>query len=190
MANRSLLRLPAGLARLAGADRSARDIAPRVVALLAAVAFVLMAVFGVLWWTTATNDSLRYAQTRDEVLRVGQQGIVNFNTFDFRKPDDAFALWLDSSTGPLHDETATMRDQNKKLFEDTKRTTKAEVLDASVVELDDRAGKAKVMAAVQTVVTPDGGEPYVDRQRLQAELTRTDGGWKLSAIAKIDTGAV
>ena len=159
---------------------------------LSAVLVVLAAGYaawaGVSWLSGSTGDGVEYSQERDEVLRVGQVGIANFTTLDYRKVDEDLARWMDSSTGDLHQEIETGKDSRKKQIQDAKTVTTSRVLDAAVTELDDRAGQAHLIAVVETTVTPDGGQSVKKVNRYQTDLSRTDAGWKLSALGPVAAG--
>jgi Mce-associated membrane protein len=159
---------------------------------LSAVLVVLAAGYaawaGVSWLGGSTDDGAAYAQERDEVLRVGQVGIANFTTLDYRKVDEDLARWMDSSTGDLHQEIETGKDGRKKQIQDAKTVTTSRVLDAAVTELDERAGQAHLIAVVETTVTPDGGQSVKKVNRYQTDLSRTDAGWKLSALGPVAAG--
>ncbi len=172
-------------------DTSIRRARPAVIAVC--VALVLSAgaalFFGVSWALAAGSQSVTYAQERDQVQRVGSQDVINFNTLDYRKVQQGLDLWVASSTGPLHDEVMQGRQANADKITQAKATTQAEVLDSAVTELDDRAGKARMIAVVRVTVTPDGQPPSVKRSRYQAELTRDgDGQWRLSGLSPVDVG--
>jgi Mce-associated membrane protein len=159
---------------------------------LSAVLVVLAAGYaawaGVSWWSGANSDGVAYSEERDEVLRVGQVGIANFTTLDYRKVDEDLARWMDSSTGDLHQEIETGKDTRKKQIQDAKTVTTSRVLDAAVTELDDRAGQAHLIAVVETTVAPDGGQAVKKVNRYQTDLSRTDAGWKLSALGPVGAG--
>jgi Mce-associated membrane protein len=95
---------------------------------------------------------------------------------------------LDSSTGKLHSEIETGRESRKKQLQDAKTVTTSRVLDAAVTELDDRAGAAHLIAVVESTVTPDGGQAVKKVNRYQTDLSRTDAGWKLSALGPVAAG--
>ncbi len=143
---------------------------------------------GVSWWSASSSESVEFARERDEVLRVGQVGIVNFTTLDYKKVDEDLNRWLESSTGGLRSEIESGRDSRKKQIEDAKTVTTSRVLDAAVTELDARAGTAHLIAVVETTVTPEGGQAVKKVNRYQTDLTRTDAGWKLSALGPVVAG--
>ncbi|WP_199441736.1 nuclear transport factor 2 family protein [Umezawaea beigongshangensis] len=159
-----------------------------VTAALAVVAFGFAAWAGVSWYGATHDDAITYAQTRDDVLRVARVGITNFRTLDHTKPDEGLNRWLESSTGTLHDEIARDLEAGKQRIVDARTTSSSTLLDAAVTELDDRAGTARVIAVMQTAVTPEGGDAATKFERYQAELQRTDAGWKLSAIGPVAAG--
>ncbi|MEU4444425.1 nuclear transport factor 2 family protein [Actinosynnema sp. NPDC050801] len=156
-----------------------------VTAVLAVLAFGYALWAGVSWWSASSNDSVEFSREREEVLRVGQVGIANFTTLDYKKVDEDVDRWLDSATGELRSEIEDGRDERRKQIEDAKSVTVSRVLDASVTELDSRAGKAHLIAVVETTVTPEGGQPVRKINRYQMDLTRTDAGWKLSALGPV-----
>jgi Mce-associated membrane protein len=128
-------------------------------------------------------------QLRDQVLQAGEQAVQNFNTLDYRKVAAGLALWEQSSTGPLHTEISAGRTQFTQQIEQTKTVTTARILDGALTALDSRAGTASVMVAVQITVTPVSGAPVTKQSRLLGTLTRTQSGWKLSALGQVPVGA-
>jgi Mce-associated membrane protein len=169
--------------------RRLRRIAVLVSATLVVVAAGFAAFFGWSWWSAAHDESLQFSRDRDTVLQQGQQDIVNFNTLDYHNVDNGLNRWLDASTGQLHDEIQQGRDDSKKRIQDAKTTTSAKVVDAAVTQLDDRAGTATLIALVDTVVSPDGGQAVTKRNEFQAAMTRTPSGWKINALGPVPVGA-
>jgi Mce-associated membrane protein len=155
-------------------------------------AIVLVAVAAVFagwagWhWVSASNDAGAYASTRQEVLEVGEQGIANLTTLDYKRVDEGLDRWLQSATGTLRDSLAQGRDDSRKQLEAGKSTTVGKVTDAAVTDLE--AGTAQVIAAVEITVTPEGGSPVVKRNRFEAGLSHTDSGWKLSSLRAVAVG--
>lgn len=154
--------------------------------LVVAVAFAGWA--GVLWLRAAGDDSHAYAADRDAVLQTGYRDIATLTSLDYRQPDAGLRRWADASTGTLHEQLAQTSDPTKKQLAAAKTVTTGTVVDASVTELDARAGTASLIASVQVVVTPVSGQPVTKRNRLRAELTRTTDGWKLSSLGQVPMG--
>ncbi|MFD0856343.1 hypothetical protein ACFQ07_29150 [Actinomadura adrarensis] len=156
---------------------------------MVAVALVAAGWFGWSWYSAAHDDSLHYSQSRDEVLRVGEQAMQNLNTLDYRSLDSGLKLWQDSSTNELYQEIVRGRAELERAVKQAKTITSAKVLDAAVTELDEHAGKASVIVGLQVTVTPPQGDPAIKKTRMIGELTRTSTGWKLSAVAPAAVGA-
>jgi len=154
----------------------------RVLPVASVVAAVLALVFGALWLIALNSDSVTVAADRDAVLRDARQAVLNLNTLDYHNAQAGLDLWIQSSTGSVRDEFAKNRDAYAQLVTQQKRTTTATVADAAVGELDSRSGVARVLLGVDVTVTPEGQQPTVTRQRIEAEMTRTDDGWKVSAL--------
>jgi Mce-associated membrane protein len=175
----------------AGPQPSAAEAGGRhIAALVLAVVCVLCAAwFGWSWYGAAHDESLGYSQTRDEVLRAGEQAVQNLNTLDYRNLNEGLKLWQDSSTSELYQEIVQGRAQFERAVRTAKTITSAAVLDAAVTELDQHGGKASVIVGLRVTVTPPTGEPTVKKTRLMGELTRTAAGWKLSALAQAPVGA-
>ncbi|MPZ85569.1 MAG: hypothetical protein GEV28_36390 [Actinophytocola sp.] len=161
-----------------------------VIALSAAVALLVAAAtvavwFGISWMRASNDDGLAYSGTRDEVDRVARAAIVTMNTLDYRKLDAGLGNWADATTGTLHDEIVKLTDQNKQQLKDAKSVTSAEVRSSAVRELDDRAGKATVIAAIKTTVQTGDKKPVEKYQRIEATLAKTDAGWKLEGLGEV-----
>lgn len=150
-----------------------------------AVAALVALLLGALWVLALTSGSLALARDRDAVLVDARQAAINLNTLDYRHADAGLDLWRQSSTGSVLAEFQQNGDQYAKLVQESKRTTAATVPDAAVTELDEHAGVARVLVAVDVTVTPDGQPPAVTRQRLQMEMTRTPEGWKVSKLSPV-----
>ncbi len=156
---------------------------------LVAAALASAGWFGWSWYSAAHDDALSYSRTRDDVLRAGEQAIQNLNTLDYRTAQQGIRVWEDSTTGDLHNQlvsgSSTFLDQ----IAAAKTVTVAKVLDGAVTELDEHAGKASVIVAVDITVTPETGQPTDKRERLSGQLTRTSTGWKLSAVGQVPVSA-
>lgn len=172
----------------------ARQTPPRRLLLVSALILALVAGgaagwTGWSWWSAAHDESLRYSHTRDEVLRTAGQAIQNLNTLDYRTAESGIDLWVESTTGPLRDQLTQGRQNFLAQIQKAKTITEAKILDSAVTELDDRAGKASVIAAIELTVTPATGRPTTKRERLAGQLTRTGSTWKLSSIGQVPVSA-
>jgi Mce-associated membrane protein len=169
----------------AGSVTARPDTLRRVLTIAVVLAALAAVVLGVLWVLTLTSSSLALARDRDAVLVDARQAAINLNSLDYRNVDAGLDLWQQSSTGAVLAEFQQNRDQYAKLVQDSKRTTVATVPDAAVTELDEHAGVARVLVAVDVTVTPEGQPSAVTRQRLQMEMTRTPQGWKVSKLSPV-----
>lgn len=158
-----------------------------VAAVLLLASLIFLGVSMVSWGTASSDESVRFAATRDDVLRVGREELINFYTLDYKNPDASFDRLVQSSTGDLATAIKQGEADWKKQLTDQKSSSTAKILDAAVTELDDRAGTATVMAIVEVDVTPDNGKPP-NRIPMQIQLTRTDQGWKLSEAGSVNLG--
>ncbi|MGP3756413.1 nuclear transport factor 2 family protein [Streptomyces sp. IBSNAI001] len=159
----------------------------------AALALTVAAAVAASWggWSrydAAHDASAAYAQARDDALAAGEQAVQNMNTLDHARLDQGLDSWEDSTTGDLHKQLVDGRDAFVKQIEAAKTVSTAKVLSGAVTELDDRAGKAGVMVALRVTVTAPEGEPAVKESRMLGQLTRTSGGWKLSALGQAPVG--
>jgi Mce-associated membrane protein len=163
--------------------------APRVALIVGCVLAVLAggvtAWYGWSWWSASQDNALGYARAREDVLRVGSQGIANFNTLDPKNVKAGIDRWQQSSTGTLLDEITRDRATYEQQIAAANTMSTATIVDAAVTELDTRAGKAMVIAFVNRTVTPAGQQAVDKRERFQGELTRTSSGWKLSNIVQV-----
>ncbi|TDP95172.1 hypothetical protein [Labedaea rhizosphaerae] len=158
------------------------------VLLVVAVAFAGWT--GFLWLRASSDDSRAYVADRDAVLQTGYRDIATLTSLDYRQPDAGLKRWADVSAGPLHEQLAQTSQPTKQQLAAAKTVTTGTVVDASVTELDARAGTATVIASVRVVVTPVSGKPVTKRNRLRAELMRTADGWKLSSLGQVPMGGV
>lgn len=152
---------------------------------LAVAAGAVAVWFGVQWFTAGNDDSLSYSKVRDDVTRVATAAVITVNSLDYRTVDEDLRNWADATTGTLHDEIEGIDDATRKTATDSKSVGSAKVHSLAVRELDERAGTAIVIAAVQLDVTVEGEEPVAKYQRLEATMTRVDGEWKLESIGQV-----
>lgn len=165
------------------------DPLPVVAGGLAVIAAGCAAWSGWAWYAAAHDDSLKFSHSRDEVLRAAQQGVLNINTLDYRSVEQGLNRWLGSSTGDLNRQITQGRGTFQQQVRQARTVTTAKILGGGVVELDDRAGKATVLVALQITVAPEKGAPSTKPSRMLAQLTRTSAGWKLSALGQPPVGA-
>ncbi|MEW2634529.1 hypothetical protein AB0903_23545 [Streptomyces sp. NPDC048389] len=158
----------------------------RPAASLAVVAMALaFFVFGAWTYAQAEGDeSLAYAASRDTALAEGKERVETLTSFDAEQPEAGLRRWLDAATGPL-------REELKRAKTKSGPTTRAEVTDAALTALDDRAGTAELIATVEVATRQTGGAgPGTLRKRLEATLALTADGWKIQSLAAVPVGGV
>lgn len=160
----------------------------RIASVVTLIAACAAAWFGWSYHSASGDDSLAYAAERDRVLNVAGQEIVNLNTLDYRQVDAGLKVWQDSATAQLYDQIVSGRERLKTEVQNAKTSSTAKILESGLTELDTRAGKAAVIAAVRITITSANGKPVDSTRRFAGQLTRTSDGWKLSALGQAPTG--
>ncbi|MEU5884807.1 hypothetical protein [Spirillospora sp. NPDC047279] len=140
------------------------------------------------WYGAEHDDSLAYSRLRDQALQSGEQAVQNLNTLDYRTLDASLRSWQDSTTGKMNSDIVQGRATFEQQTQQAKTVTRARILESAITELDAHAGRARVIVAVEIVVTPPSGAPATKRDRHIAELTRTSAGWKVSALGPAPVG--
>jgi Mce-associated membrane protein len=167
-------------------DLKNKPLAVAVVAIVAAAAFAGWAGFS--WFSASRAEAVTYGTARDEALQSGRELVAQLSSLDYHQVDQGISRWLDASTGPLHDQLARTDDTTKKTLAGDATVATGKVLDAALSELDEHAGTAKLLASVEITVARDMVAPATKRNRFAAQLTRTEAGWKLSALDQIPVG--
>ncbi|MFD7710741.1 hypothetical protein ACFV6E_37930 [Streptomyces sp. NPDC059785] len=141
------------------------------------------------WYDAAHDDTVAYAEQRDDALAAGEQAVQNLNTLDHRDIDRGLDLWETSTTGDLHRQLVDGRDEFATQVKTAQTVTTAKVLSGALTELDDRAGRARVLVALRVTVKTPGKAGTDKDSRMLGELTRTGGHWKLSALGQAPVGS-
>ncbi|WP_328906972.1 hypothetical protein OG230_30605 [Streptomyces sp. NBC_00234] len=137
------------------------------------------------------DDTLAYAKARDAALADGKRHIARLNSLD---GSDAASVrsgltsWLDSSTGPLHEQLKRTRSKDAGELTKSGATAHGKVTDAALTALDERTGTAALIATVDVEVSPRTGKGGTERKRFEATLARTGDGWKVRALTAIPVG--
>ena len=135
--------------------------------------------------TTAGAADTRLAAERDAALADGEEAVEVFNTLDHRQVEADLDRWESVATGDLLAQMRDKREQYVAQVTNARSTSTGNVLDAGLTELDERAGTARLIAAVSVEVTIEGRQPTTKRTRVTADLERTDDGWKVSQISTL-----
>ena len=162
---------------------------PMIAVFLAAAAGVFAIVAACQWIFAANDESLQLAVARDDVLRVGQQELINFYSIDYHNLDQTMNRLTESSTGTLHDLLTQKDNPMKQQIVSGQLVTSATIGDAVITELDNRSGSAKLIAVMQVTGSSTQNPKLPARIPVQSELTRTNSGWKLSGISQVVLGS-
>ncbi|MFE7352708.1 hypothetical protein ACFU8Q_05795 [Streptomyces sp. NPDC057543] len=158
-------------------------------ALLAAAA--ICALGGWSYADARGDEDLSYAKNRDVALADGKRHLARLNSLDgkdAKSVDAGLDAWLDSSTGPLHDQLGRTRSKDASELTKSGSTARGKVTDAALTALDERTGTAQLIATVDVDVTPRTGKGGTERKRFEATLARTADGWKVKALTAIPVG--
>ncbi len=161
---------------------------PALVLVLALVAGGFAVWAGQDWYRAAHDDRAAYAVQRDEALAAGEQAVQNLNTLDHQDLNRGLDLWESSTTGELREQLVSGRADFAEQVKKAKTVTSARVLSGAVTELDDRAGRARVLIALRVTVKASGGAKTEKDSRMLGELTRAGGQWRLSALGQAPVG--
>lgn len=152
--------------------------------LLALVVLAALAAgwFGFSWFSAAQDTELSYGRERDAVLQVAGEALATLHTVDYHAAGKDVDRWLRVTAGDLHSELDADRESLIKRARGTRTTSTAKLVQAAVTDLDALAGSARVIAVLDVRVARAGGKASTERRRMNADLLRTAGGWRISAV--------
>ncbi|RJQ69453.1 hypothetical protein D5S17_30140 [Pseudonocardiaceae bacterium YIM PH 21723] len=159
-----------------------------VTGIAAVLMFVAAAVFGGLWWFASQDAQLKVIREREAVLTAGQQAVQILSAADYNKVEDTLNGWEATTTGGQLDELKGLHSERAKLLVETKTVVTASIRQTALTELDVAAGKASMITIVDTKTTTTQGGPTPLRARIQAELTKVNGTWKISGLGGVPVG--
>ncbi|MGH3451747.1 MAG: hypothetical protein ACRDQW_13680 [Haloechinothrix sp.] len=138
--------------------------------------------FGFSWASAAADSDLSYGRDRDAVLAAAGDALVTLHTVDYRTVERDLDAWHAAATGALLRDLADERQDQLQRTKQREVVSTARLARAAVVELDAFAGTARVIAVLDVSVATRDGKPSAGHRRMNADLTRTDSGWKVSAV--------
>lgn len=155
-----------------------------VVILVAAVVVVAVAAGAVVWRIGYQREQARLdAAARTAALVAGRQEITAMTQVDYRQPTAVLNRWLSVSTGTLHSSLTQSGTALIKQLQQAHLVTSGRIVTASVSALDRGAGTASVTAAVDVSLSYVGAAPATKRDQIEATLTDTGSGWKLTSMS-------
>lgn len=138
--------------------------------------------FGLSWISAAQDSELRYARERDAAYQAAATGLVVLHTIDYRTAERDLDRWNDVTAGELRSDLRGDRDGQLKRASGGQTVSTAKLVRAAVTELDDHAGKARVIAVVDVRLATKDRKASTDRRRMNAELARGPRGWKITTV--------
>ena len=168
-----------------GAERDLRGRGGRpsipLVPTLAVLLVLLLAGAGYLWFTRPDASSVR---TGDyvQVLEAARSGVVDLTSFDYLTLDDDIAQAKKVAVGDLRKESVDQLNSQRQALTDQQAVVNTQVVGAGVTRAD--ASRGTVLLVIQsTQQTKAATQPTVVRYRIQVQLQKTDGRWRLSGIS-------
>lgn len=153
---------------------------------IAAIATLLFALSGLgAWLLFPQSAEAEAALTRDAALAAATTHIETLNTLDYRKIDEGLENWAAATTGLLHDQVSSVPSEDRESLAAAEKVTKAEVVDAAIIDLDLERGVATVIASVEVSVTDADGETTVKRNRFSSDAVLVDDEWLLETLQQV-----
>ncbi|WP_131770157.1 hypothetical protein [Candidatus Protofrankia californiensis] len=169
----------------------ARLVAGRALAGLLVIGLAMCLWQGWRWWAATRSDAAAnaaFTADRDAAMTAGQDGMIVFNTVDYRRAEENLDGWASASTSPLQEKVRQERTQITKTITDAKTVNTARLIQSGLNTFDHSAGTAKVIVVIEIRSVPDGQPATTERTRLTGDVTRTASGWKLSSIQAVPVG--
>ena len=155
------------------------------VAALTVVALVTAGWFGLSWYMAAHDKSLAGSAERDTVVREAAQATLTLNNIDYRHVQDGLSLWEQSATGPLLAQLRANRDSYAHAITDSATVTNGNVVDAAVAALDQQAGTAQALVALDVTSQVEKGDPGCVHRRVHLDMVRAGQSWKVSNLTPV-----
>src|SRR4051794_30190130 len=160
--------------------RAARLSVP-LVPVLAGLLVLLLAGTAFLWFTRPDPSSVRTADYV-QVLEAARSGVVDLTSFDYLTLDDDIAQVKKIAIGDLQKESIDQLNSKRKDLTDSQAIVNTQVVGAAVTRADDSHGTA-VLVIQSTQQTKASTQPTVVRYRIEVQLQKVSGRWRLSGIS-------
>lgn len=165
---------------------SPRDSPPDRVTIGLLVVVVLAAVAagwsGWSWWQASHDQGLARAHARDAVVHDAREALVTLHTVDYRTAQADTDKWQTVTTDDYDSGLVAGDDDQRKQVKKSKTVSSAEVGDIAVTKLNSRRDTARVIATLRAEVRTGEQKPQQRHSMLQATLTDTKDGWKISGL--------
>jgi Mce-associated membrane protein len=148
---------------------------------LAVLLVLLLAGTGFLWFTRPAPSSV---QTGDyvQVLEAARSGVVDLTSFDYLTIDEDIAQIKKISVGDLQKESVNQLNTKRQDLTDQQAVVNTRVIGAAVTRANGSNGTA-LLVIESTQKTKASAQPQVVRYRIQVQLEKVSGRWRLSGIS-------
>src|SRR5215472_173075 len=145
---------------------------------------------GVAWWHAhqAAERAAADAAAGAAALRDARRDVLTMNTMDYRQVSVDWQAWLGVSTGTLHGQLSQSAAVLTQQFQEQKLITSGTIIKAEVAAADSVAGTATIIGTEDLHII-NNGTPAVNHEGFRADLSRTPGGWRLTAFATDELNA-
>jgi Mce-associated membrane protein len=141
------------------------------------------------WWAARPAADANPARAREAALADGRADLTALSSADGAAASGSLRAWLAATTGTLHD--GLQRGSATSLSELTSSGTDARgsVTAAALTALDPDHGTATLLATLSVQVSATGTTEQTQQRGVQAQLVRTGGDWKVSALTTLVDGS-
>jgi len=146
---------------------------------------LLACVLAVGWWADRPATGTGTADARDAALADGRADLVALSSADGSAAAQSLRGWLAATTGPLHDGLQSGSATSLSGLTSSGTDAKGSVTAAALTALDTGGGTATLIATLSVRVSSTGTTEQTQQRGIQAQLVRTGGGWKVSALTTI-----
>jgi Mce-associated membrane protein len=147
---------------------------------LAVLLVLLLAATGFLWFTRPAPSSIRTADY-SQVLEAARSGVVDLTSFDYLTLDDDIAQVKKIAVGDLQKQSVDQLNTKRQQLTDSQAVVNTKVVGAGVTRADGSRGTV-LLVIESTQKTKASAQPAVVRYRIQVELEKVSGRWRLSGI--------
>jgi Mce-associated membrane protein len=152
-----------------------------VVPVLGGLLVLLLGATAFLWFTRPDPSSVRSADYV-QVLEAARSGVVDLTSFDYLTLDDDIAQVKKIAVGDLQKESVDQLNKTRQQLTDSQAIVNTQVVGAAVTRADDSHGTV-VLVIQSTQQTKASTQPTVVRYRIEVQLQKISGRWRLSGIA-------
>ncbi|WP_104524766.1 hypothetical protein [Blastococcus atacamensis] len=163
-----------------GEERRGPRVALPVLPLLGALLVLLLAAIAFLWFTRPAESDISTADYA-EALRAARSGVVDVTSFDHLTIDDDIEQIRRVATGDLREEAVAQLEDRREEITSSEAVVNTEVVGAGVTAADEDSATAALL--IQSTQQSNASEQaQVVKYRIQVELEKVDGQWRLSGI--------